>query len=102
MTLRFSLPGRFALALPVALLLAALAFVVAAPAFAQEPPPPPSADPSGTKTGGPENLGSVVVNGTTLSPDDYKAALEKAKTDNPLVYDLAAHIDQERLAINMV
>ena len=92
------------LALPAALVLVAMAAVVAAPTFAQAPDeaPPPAADPSGTATSTPENLAGVMVPGTTATGDELKAQIEQAKTREPFAYNLAAYVDQNRLAINFV
>jgi Amt family ammonium transporter len=92
---------RGVLAVPAVLLLAVLLVSLATPVHAQQPPDqasPAGPDPAGTSTGAPENLAGVTVSGGKLTTDDIKAAKEK----EPFAYNLAAYVDQNRLAINIV
>src|SRR5438876_471387 len=61
--------------------------------------PASKADASGTAVGTPEDLCGVTVGGgQTISDDD----IGKAKTNEPFAYNLAAYVNQNRLAINIV
>lgn len=57
------------------------------------------ADGSGTTTANRSNLTGVVTDGTSQISDDD---LNKAKTDEPLAYNLALLVDENRLGINFV
>jgi Amt family ammonium transporter len=59
----------------------------------------PGADGSGINTANQNNLTGVTAqDGTSVSQDD----LDKAKTDEPLAYQLALLVDENRIAINFV
>jgi Amt family ammonium transporter len=94
---------------PAALVATALAlnlFPLFVPtARAQTPPTPCTAtpasnpDPSGTTVGTPEDLCGTTVGGAqTITDDD----ISKAKQNEPFAYNLAAYVNQNRLAINIV
>ncbi len=104
-------------ALRYALLLAPAAAVFlalgATAAFADGPSDStgPQVDPTGTTVGDPTDLGGIAVGGGSLAvtaPDgtiDQAAtaqAFADAKTKEPFAYNLAAYVNQNRLAINFV
>jgi Amt family ammonium transporter len=58
----------------------------------------PDVDPTGLTVGAPEDLGGVGVGGGVLTADDFAAA----QADEPFAYNLAAYVNQNRLAINFM
>ncbi|TAK78931.1 MAG: ammonium transporter [Dehalococcoidia bacterium] len=80
-------------------------------AFADGPDDGPALDVSGTKVGTPEDLAGVGVGGGSLAVLDKDGALDadatakmfaEAQTKEPFAYNLAAYVNQNRLAINFV
>ncbi len=80
-------------------------------AFADGPDDEPAIDVAGTKVGTPEDLagigtggGSLAVldKGGVLDPDATAKMFADAQTKEPFAYNLAAYVNQNRIAINFV
>jgi ammonium transporter, Amt family len=99
---------KVAMLMPVAAVVLGLGLTAA---FADGPDAGPQVDPSGVAVGTPEDLGGVGVGGgsfTVLAPDgsvdpDATAKVfSDAKANEPFAYNLAAYVNQNRIAINFV
>lgn len=102
---------RAAMMVAPALVAVVLLSAGARTAFAEGPDDSPPVDVSGTKVGTPEDLAGIGVGGGSLAVLDEHGMLDadatakmfaEAQQKEPFAYNLAAYVNQNRIAINFV